>query len=331
VRSTPAADLRTQLDLLLGEQVMIVAKESAAAVNHSDEYASYTALLATNTLDIIAVMRRAAGNTGADQFAQVWNMQNSYLVDYAIAVVTHNDEKANAEMSGLTGKFVPQFSRLISDLSGLPLDPVTQLTSQQVLEDKAFIDDAFALNYATFYADLHKAYAQASRLGDAFAGQIAQRFPDKFPGDPSHHAVDVRVSFNQLLQERSYLATMATDAAINGRSAEKPQALAAVAANSAAIGSALKDQRFTQVWSQEILALEAYATTNDGASKKALTETFVAQFASIAGGSPGLIAGHVNATIKVVDDQRAKSSKTIAGDDRAAATSMQPIADSIQG
>jgi hypothetical protein len=44
-----------------------------------------------------------------------------------------------------------------------------------------------------------------------------------------------------------------------------------------------------------------------------------------------LIAGHVNATIKVVDDQRAKSSKTIAGDDRAAATSMQPIADSIQG
>ena len=45
---TQAADLRTQLDLLLTEHVVIVAKESAAAINHSAEYAGYTALLATN-------------------------------------------------------------------------------------------------------------------------------------------------------------------------------------------------------------------------------------------------------------------------------------------
>jgi hypothetical protein len=330
VRSTPAADLRTQLDLLLGEQVMIVAKESAAAANHSDEYASYTALLTTNSIDLAGVMRRAVGNTGADQFAQLWNTHNGYLVDYAIGVVTHNDDKANAAMSDLKGKFVPQYAQHITGLSGLPLDPVTQLTNQQVLEDKAFIDDVFAKNYATFYADLHKAYTQASRLGDAFAAQISQRYPDKFPGDSSQHAVDVRVAFNQLLEERSYLATMATDAVINGRTAEKPQALAAVAANSAAIGS-LKDQRFAQVWSQETLALDTYAAKNDAASKTALTDTFVAQLASIAGIAPGPIADHVNATIKVVDEQRAKSSKTIAGDDRAAATSTQPIADSIQG
>ncbi|HKW07250.1 MAG TPA: hypothetical protein VJS19_06730, partial [Candidatus Dormibacteraeota bacterium] len=33
-----AADLRTRMDLLLSEHVMIVAKETASAVNHSDEY-----------------------------------------------------------------------------------------------------------------------------------------------------------------------------------------------------------------------------------------------------------------------------------------------------
>jgi hypothetical protein len=329
--STPAADLRVQLDLLLAEQVMIVAKESAAATNHSDDYASYTALLTTNSIDLAGVMRRAVGSTGADQFAQAWNTQNGYLVDYAIGVVTHNDDKANAAMSGLTGKFVPQFAQLISGLSGLPLDAVTQLTSQQALEDKTFIDDVFAQNYVSFYSHLHKAYAHTSRFGDALAVQIAQKFPDKFPGDPSQRAADVRVSFNQLLEERSYLATMVTDAVVNGRTAERPQALAGVAANSAAIGAALKDQQFTQAWSQEALALEAYAASNDATTKRALTETFVSQLASVMGISQGLIANQVTATIRVVDDQRAKSSKTIAGDDRAAATSMQPIADSIQG
>src|SRR5256885_9982097 len=96
-----AADLRTHLDLLLGEQVMIVAKETAAAVNHSDQYASYTTLLATNSADLSGTIGRAFGNTSATQFGQAWNVQNGYLVDYAIGVVTHNDSQANSAMSGL--------------------------------------------------------------------------------------------------------------------------------------------------------------------------------------------------------------------------------------
>src|SRR5205807_1486885 len=137
--------------------------------------------------DLAALFGRAFGTTTSAQLAQTWNLQNGYLVDYAIGVVTHNDAKANGAMSGLTNGFVPQFAQLISAASRMPLDPVTQLTSQQVLEDKGFIDDLFAGHYATYYADLHRAYAQTSRFGDALAAQIAQDFPDKFPGDPSAH------------------------------------------------------------------------------------------------------------------------------------------------
>ena len=46
--NSKAADLRTQLDLLLEEHVMVVAKQAAAASNHSDEYAGYLALLTAN-------------------------------------------------------------------------------------------------------------------------------------------------------------------------------------------------------------------------------------------------------------------------------------------
>ena len=324
-----AADLRVHLDLLLSEQVIIVAKESEAAVNHSDDYSAYTSLLATNSSDISALMTRAFGNSAATQFAQLWNAQDAYLVDYAIGVVTHNDAKASAAMSSLTGTFTPQFAQLLTSLSRLPLDPVMQLTSQQVLEDKAFIDDVFAGNFTAFYSDLHKAYAHTSRLGDALSIQIAIDFPDKFPGDASTQAVELRVGLDQLLQEHAYLATMATSATVGGRDAEKAQALAALANNTQAMPSLVNDQRFMLVWSQEGASLAAYAASGDSTPKKALTDTFVTQLALVTKVPQSVIANHVDATIKVVDDQRAKASSAVAGDDRAAATSMQPIADSV--
>ena len=336
VAGTQAADLRTRLDLLLGEQVMIVAKESAAAVNHSDDYAGYTALLTANSSDLADLMRRAFGNSAAAQLAQQWNVQNGYLVDYAIAVVTHNDGKASGAMSGLTNGFVPQFAQLVSDVSQLPLDPVTQLTTQQVLEDKAFIDDVFAQRYPAFYKDLHTAYAQTSRLADALAVQIAHKFPDKFPGDPSAHAVDVRVSLNNLLQEHSYLATMATAAVVAGRSAERTASAAALASNGDLLGTVFATAfgnsagtQFDNVWTAKDAALVSYAT-GDSTSKHALNDTFVNAFAGLAHANQSQVAAQVTATLKVIDEQRAKSTGSLASDDRAAATSMQPIADSIR-
>jgi len=83
---TQAGDLRTHLDLILGEQVMIVAKETIAAVNHSDEYAAYTGLLPANAADLTQLMRRAFGNTTATKMSEAWSTQNSDLIDYAIGV-----------------------------------------------------------------------------------------------------------------------------------------------------------------------------------------------------------------------------------------------------
>ena len=332
-----AADLRTHLDLLLSEQVMIVAKESAAAVNHSDEYAGYTALLATNSADLAALFGRAFGTTASAQFADTWSIQNGYLVDYAIGVVTHNDAKANGAMSGLTNGFVPQFATLIRDASHLPLDPVTQLMSQQVLEDKAFIDDVFAGHHTAYYSDLHRAYVQTSRLGDALAAQIAQDFPDRFAGDPSAHLVDMRVSLDGLLQEHSYLATMATDAVVAGRDAEKAAAVAALAANADVLGTAYSaafgntaGTQFDKVWAARDVAIVGYAS-GDAAAKVSLTDTFVNAFAPLARAAKSRVASQVDATLKVIDDQRAKSAGAIAGDDRAAAALMEAIGDSVQG
>jgi hypothetical protein len=325
-----AADLRAHLDLLLGEQVMIVAKESAAAVNHSDEYPAYTSLLATSSADVTVVIARSFGNTAAVQFAQLWNAQNGFLVDYAIGVVTHDADRSNAAMTSLTGTFTPQFVRLITSLSGLPADPIAQLIGQQLLEDKAFIDDVFASSYRSYYTDLHRAYAFTSRLGDLLATEIAAKFPDKFPGDPTTQAVDSRVMVNLNLQEHAYLSTMATDAAVAKRDIERTEAVSALTGNTDAMSQLVTDQRFMLAWSQQNAALMTYASVGDAGSKKALTDTFASQLAAVSKTPSTFILHQVDALVKVVDDQRG-GLPSVAEDDRAAATAMQPIADSVQG
>jgi hypothetical protein len=333
--TSQAADLRTHLDLLLAEQVIIVAKETAAAVNHSDEYGGYTALLTSNTTDLTEIMRSAFGDTSAQAFSRDWTVQNGFLVDYGIGVVTHNDAKAKDALTGLNGTAVLQLASVISDASGLPNDTVTQLLTQQANDDKTVIDDEGAQKYSSSYVDLTTAYFATARLGDALAARVAQKFSDRFPGDPTVPGVDRRVSLNLLLQEHAFLATMATDAIVASRDADKTAAIAALGINQTAISRSLRDMfgatgDFDKAWQARDDALVAYAQKGDADSKQAVTAT-VAATASAAHAPPAAVTNELNALIKVIDDQRGKASKVIAGDDRAAATSMQPVADAIGG
>ena len=64
---------------------------------------------------------------------------------------------------------------------------------------------------------------------------------------------------------------------------------------------------------------------------RVLRDTFASRFASFAHVEQALITAQIGAELKVIDDQRLKSSKTVANDDRAAATAMREVADSVQG
>jgi len=104
-----AADLRIRLDLLLGEHVVVVAKQAVAAANHTDEYTGYATLLTTNADATVDVMRSAYGNTAATQLDQVWRIENGYVIDYTIGVVTHNDA-GRAALRAWVGKFCDAYA-----------------------------------------------------------------------------------------------------------------------------------------------------------------------------------------------------------------------------
>jgi hypothetical protein len=331
-----AGDLRTRLDLLLAEHVMVIGKQAVAATNHTDEYAGYATLLSTNATALVDVVRSAYGNTSATQFEQVWQIQNGHLIDYTIGLVTHNDDKSNGAMSGLVNEFVPQFAQLITSLTQLPVDQAKQLETQRVAELKTVIDDEVAQSYAKLYPDLRTAYANTSALGGKLATRMAQQFPDKFPGDPTDGAIDTRASLNNLLQEHAYLATMTTDAVVAGRTAEQNAAAASLSANAADLGKLFTQllggtagTQVTELWGARSADLITYATSADANAKANLTDKFITRFYAIAPTASDAVREQATATLKVIDDQRAKAYKSVAPDDRAAATGMEAIADRI--
>jgi len=331
-----AADFRTRLDLLLGEHSMLAAKQAVAASNHTDAYAGYLVLLTANGTSLVDVIRSAYGNTAAAQFDEAWRIQNGYLIDYTIGLVTHNDAKSNGAMSGLLSGFVPQFAKLVASLTSISVASTTQLQIQLLMQLKEVIDKEAAQSYTAMYAALRLAYASSALVGDALAISVVQQFPDKFPGDASNKAVDARVALNDLLQEHSYLATMTTDAAVNKRTTEQAGAAASLGANAAALSKLFTEvfgppagAQVEQLWGARNSDLIAYATNGDATSRQGLTEKFVTRFYGLAPVAANNARDQVVATIKVIDDQRAKAFKAVAGDDKAAAAAMQPIADRI--
>jgi hypothetical protein len=331
-----AADLRTQLDLLLGEQVMIVAKQAVAASNHTDEYPGYLTFLASNTNSLVEVMRSAFGDTAATQFAQAWASQNGNLVDYTIGVVTHNAAKSNGALSGLVNGFTPQFAQLVTKLSQLSVDSMTQLETTQLTDVKTMIDDAVGQSYTKMYADMRLAYASSAELGNTLSVRMSQQFPDKFPGDASISAADARVSLNVLLQEDSYLTTMASDAGIAGRGAEAAAGLGALASVRADLAPVMgflmgPDARtgFSQLWGIRDADVLAYANSGDAATRDRLTGSLVTQLGNLLHAPAATVGDQLIATLKTIDDQRAKTYTSVPADDQAAAAGMRTLADKI--
>ena len=344
-----AADLRVRLDALLGEHVMVIAKQSlAAAANRAEEYRGYATLLIGNGNDISDVMGSAFGASEAAQFDPIWAEQNNYFVEYTVGIVSHDAARSNGAASSLVNTYVPQFANFMSSMTSIPLDPITQLATEQVLETKAIIDDQAALNSARMFADLRRAFAQASRIGDALASAISRKFPDKFPGDPSSKAVDFRATLDALLEEHSYLATMTTSAAVAGRNTEEAAALTAFAANADVLGSLFSQAfgagigtRLDQAWSARDAELVVYASSPDAATRQAaaggLSNEFVQQFSSLLRDSVDItdaaidypVQSQVADLLRVIDDQRSKASAQVAPDDHSAAAATYPIGDAI--
>jgi len=347
-----AADLRTKLNILLGEHLIIASKATGAALGgRSDEFKAYGDLLAKNGTDIGDMIGAAYGSDAKDQFNKIWSAHNGFFVDYTVGVATKDQAKKDAAVKNLTTVYVPQFSQFIAGATGLPVDTVAQLTTTHVTTTAGIVDAQAAKDWPTTYTNIRKAYAHMRNIGDPLSESIAKKLASKFPGDAANKGVDLRVSLNLLLQEHLYLASDATGAALGGRNDEFKAAADALNQNGTDIGAAIgslygtdAQAQFNKIWSAHNGFFVDYTVgtaTSDKAKKdkavQDLTTVYVPQFAAFLAGATGLpqdtlaqlTTTHVTTTAGIVDAQGAKDVAGAATKDRAAAQHMENIADPL--
>ena len=91
IDANAAADLRTTLDLLLGEHLILAAKATGSALaGDSAAFEAYGGLLNTNGTDIGAMIGAVYGQEAQDAFNTSWSAHNGFFVDYTTGVAQEN-------------------------------------------------------------------------------------------------------------------------------------------------------------------------------------------------------------------------------------------------
>jgi hypothetical protein len=179
--TSAAADLRTDLDYLLGEHLVLAAKATGAALDgRSDQFDAYGALLNTNGTDLGAAIGSVYGQEAQDQWNRIWSAHNGFFVDYTTGVATDDMAMQDQAVENLTTVYVPEFSAFLAGATGLPEDALAELITEHVLTTKAVVDaqgngDAEAAAEADRTAAMHM-----RMLGDPLAEAIVAAQPESF-------------------------------------------------------------------------------------------------------------------------------------------------------
>ncbi len=350
VVDSDAANLRVDLDYLLGEHLILAAKATGAALDaRNDQFAAYGELLNTNGTELGAAIGSIYGTEAEDEWNRIWSAHNGFFVDYTTGVATDDAAMADKAVEDLTTVYVPEFSTFLAGATGLPEDAITDLVTDHVLQTKAVVDAQASGDFEAAYAAIRAAYAHMQMIGDALAPAIAEG--NDIEGEATNAGVDLRVALNQLLQEHLYLASFATDAAIGGRSDEFAAAGTALNTNGTDLGAAIgslygteAEDSFNQIWSAHNGFFVDYTTgvaTDDQAmmdkAVEDLTTVYLPDFAEFLAGATdlprdaleGLIQDHVLTTKAIVDAQGAGDVAAAAAADREAAMHMRMIGDPL--
>jgi hypothetical protein len=348
--ASAAANVRTDLDYLLGEHLILAAKATGAALDgRTDQFEAYGGLLNTNGTDLGAAIGSIYGAEAEDEWNRIWSAHNGFFVDYTTGVATDDSALAGGAVDDLTTIYVPEFSAFLAGATGLPEDAIADLVTDHVLQTKAVVDAQASGDFEAAYAAIRTAYAHMQMIGDALAPAIAEG--NDIEGEAINAGVDFRVALNQLLQEHLFLASFATDAAIGARDDEFAAAGAALNTNGTDLGAAIgglfgqeAEDEWNRIWSAHNGFFVDYTTgvaTDDMAVQdqavEDLTTVYVPEFSAFLAGATGLpedalaelITEHVLTTKAIVDAQGGGDAAAAADADRDAAMHMRMLGDPL--
>ncbi len=179
--STKAADLRSTLNLLLAEHVVLGTNASAAAFGGRDaEFKAAATAVGGNSVDLSKAIGSVYGADAEIAFLALWKTHIGFIGDYRTGVITKDKAKQDKAVADLLG-YADTFGAFINSASpSLPKDAVAGLVKTHILTFKEIIDAQAANDPVRAATGLRLAYGHMHVIGDALAEAIVKQFPAKF-------------------------------------------------------------------------------------------------------------------------------------------------------
>ena len=126
--ATKAADLRTGLNYLLGEHILLASSATGAALAGRDaEFKAAAAALDPNSVDISKAIGSVYGQDAEDAFLPLWRRHIGFVVDYTVGVATKDKAKQDKAVADLV-QYTQDFGAFLASANpNLPKDVVAEL------------------------------------------------------------------------------------------------------------------------------------------------------------------------------------------------------------
>jgi hypothetical protein len=178
----PAWTLRSELDKLLGEHVVLVVDAERAGLRNSPDFATAAATVNANTQDIAAAIDSLFGPAAAKQLQALWADHVDQLMAYTTAVATKNQAARDAARAKLA-QFEGKLATFLDAATNKKLDSAT-VAKALAMHDKMLIDhaDAFAAKdygkaHELEYTTYEHMYGLAGQMADAFGSTVMGKVP----------------------------------------------------------------------------------------------------------------------------------------------------------
>ncbi|MBO2944045.1 copper amine oxidase N-terminal domain-containing protein [Paenibacillus sp. F411] len=177
---SPASDLRSALEQLLGEHAFAAAVTLQKGIDGAPDFNNAAAWLNMNTEDLTKAIASVYGNEAGAAFKTIWNSHIGYFVDYVKATGA-NDAAAKQKAVNDLEKYRMEQAKFFADANPFMNE---QQTAEGLKMHINHLVDAFdsyvAKDYSEAYMMNREAYTHMFMTGEGISGAIVKQFPDKF-------------------------------------------------------------------------------------------------------------------------------------------------------
>src|SRR4051794_39280600 len=236
---SPAADLRVQLDSLLGEHALLAVRATQLGYSGSKAFPALAKELDRNSVAISKLIGSAYGPAAAQKFLNgkfLWRDHIRFFVQYTQALAKKDAPGQKKAVANLM-RYVNVQAAFFASATGLPKQALANGLTAHVLQLKGALDAYAKGRYAQSQTLAHAAYDHMWMTGDQLAGAIAKQKSLSSTG-ASAKAANLRVALDRLLGEHALLAIFATQSGISG-SKDFAAVAASLDRNSVAVSQAV--------------------------------------------------------------------------------------------